>query len=126
MSTSIYVDLPDINQRLTIRGVVYNPDIYNCIKCYVNSNFYGGWDQADSDNAETFMLRTVYVIMNAECPVLWCSKLQTKIALSTIEAGYIALIQVIRKVIAFMELMKELYLIFDIHLPKPEVICAVF
>ena len=126
MSTSIYVDLPDVNQWLTTCGVVYNTDIYNCIECYVDSNFSGGWAQADANNAETFMLRTVYVMMYAVCPVLWCSKLQTWIALSTTEAGYIALIQVIRKVLDFMALMKELYFIFDIHLPNPEVICTLF
>ena len=30
------------------------------------------------------------------------------------------------EVIHFTELMKEVYFIFDIHLPKPEVFCTVF
>ena len=46
------------------------------------------------------------VITYAVCPVLFCSKLQTEISLSTIEAGYIALSQAMRKVIPFMSLMK--------------------
>ena len=38
------------------------------------------------------MLRTGYVITYAGCKLLWCSKLQTEIALSAAEAEYIALI----------------------------------
>ena len=71
------------------------------------------------------MSHTVYVITYAGCPVLWCTKLQTEIALSTIEAGYIALIQTMRNVITFMFIMKEVSFIFDIRVPKPEVFCKV-
>jgi hypothetical protein len=44
--------------------------------------------------------------MYAGCPITWCSKLQTEIALSTTEAGYIALSQAMREVIPFMHLMQ--------------------
>ena len=71
------MDLPNINIRLTIRGVVSSPDIKKSIKCSVDAEFPGGWAQADSGNAENFMLRTGYVIAHAGCPVLWCIKLQT-------------------------------------------------
>ena len=57
--------------------------------------------------------------MYAGCPVLWYSKLQTQIALSTAEAEYIALIQAIHDVIPFMEIMKEVTFIFDIRIPNP-------
>eukprot|EP00978_Attheya_sp_CCMP212_P014686 scaffold37545_cov64-Attheya_sp.AAC.1 len=67
-----------------------------------------------------------FVIMYAGCPVLWVSKLQTEIALSTTEAEYIALSQAMREVIPFMNLLKELSVIFDIYLPEPEVHCKVF
>ena len=50
-STSTYVDLPDGNIRLTIRGVFYRSDIEKFIKCYVDANFSGGWAQEDADNA---------------------------------------------------------------------------
>ena len=38
-STSTYVDLPDVNQRLTTRGIFYKPDIEKVIGCYVYANF---------------------------------------------------------------------------------------
>ena len=53
------------------------------------------------------MSRTGYVITYVEFPVLCCGKLQTEIALSTIEAEYIALEQAMRNIIHFMVLMKE-------------------
>ena len=45
---------------------------------------------------------------------------------STKEAEYITLILAMRKVIPFMELMKETSFIVDIHIPKPEVFCKLF
>ena len=47
-------------------------------------------------------------------------------ALSTIEAEYIVLVQAMREVIPFVEFMKEVSFIFDIHLPNPEVFCKLF
>ena len=52
----------------------------------MGANFAGDWDKADSENPEAFLSRTGYVLMYANCPVLFCSKLQTEIALSTTEA----------------------------------------
>ena len=72
------------------------------------------------------MSHTGYGITYAGCPVIWCSRLQTEISLSTTEAECIALSQAMREVIPFMSLMKEVYFIFDIRLPKPEVFCKVF
>ena len=125
-STSTYVDLPYGNRRLTTRGVVYNPNIEKGIDCYVDAEFSSGWAQVDSNHAENVMLRTVYAIKHAVCSVLWCSKLQTEITLFTTEAEYIALIQAMRGVITFMVFMKEVYSIFNIHIPKPGVCCKIF
>ena len=72
------------------------------------------------------MSRTGYAIYYAVCPVLWSSKLQIEIALSTTEAEYIALSSAMRDVIPFMFLMKEISLVFPVQLPTPEVSCQVF
>ena len=53
---------------------------------------------------------TGYVIMLADCPILWCSKLQTQISLSTTEAEYIAISQSLREAIPIMNLVKEIKL----------------
>ena len=69
---------------------------------------------------------TGYVLTYLGCPLLWCSRLQTEIALRTTEVEYIALIQAMHKLINFTSLMKEASFIFYIHLPKLEFFCKVF
>ena len=64
--------------------------------------------------------------MYAGCPLTWCSKLQTEIALSTTEAEYVALSQAMREVIPFMNLMVEVGDVFPLNNPKPKFHCKVF
>ena len=108
------------------RGLVFNPDKDRGIECFVDADFAGGWSQADSDDADNVMSRTGYVIMYAGCPIMWSSKLQTEIALSTAEAEYIALSQAMRQVIPLMNLIAEVGCIFEIYMPKPQIHCKVF
>ena len=71
------------------KGMVFTPNGDKGLECYVDADFAGGWDKADSRNPEAVLSRTGYVLMYAKCPVLFCSKLQTEIALSTTEDEYI-------------------------------------
>ena len=97
------------------RGIIYKPDVSKGLECYVDADFAGGWSQADSENADNVLSRTGYVIMYADCPILWVSHLQTEIALSTAKAEYIALSQVI----PLIALLKEINTVFPIHVKKP-------
>jgi len=91
----------------------------------VDADFAGGWSSADTDDAENVMSRTGYVIMYANCPIFWASKLQTKIALSTAEAEYIALSQALREAIPLMTLMEEIHPVFPIHITHQKMVCKV-
>jgi hypothetical protein len=68
------------------RGITYKVDKTKGIEVYVEADFAGCWSAADADNADNVLLRTGFVICYANCPLVWCSKLQTEIALSTAEA----------------------------------------
>jgi hypothetical protein len=70
--------------------------------------FAGGWFVADSENADDVLSRTGFVICYANCPIVWCSKLQTEIALSTAEAEYIAMSHALCETIPIQNLMKEI------------------
>ena len=59
-------------------------------------------------------------------PILWSLKLQTEITLSTAEAEYIPLSQVMHQVIPLMNLIAEIRYIFNIYMPKPQIHCKVF
>ena len=65
----------------------------------MNAKFSGDWDHAGSDNAENMIFYFGYIIIYKGFPVLRCSKFHTETALSTTEAEYIVLIQVMRDVI---------------------------
>ena len=70
--------------------------------------------------------RTGYTIFYTGCPIIWVSKLQTEIALSTAESEYIALSQAMRDVIPMIQLLTEINCIFPIYCPTPQIKCKVF
>ncbi|KAL7469660.1 hypothetical protein ACHAXS_009917, partial [Conticribra weissflogii] len=96
------------------------------LECYVDADFAGGWALGENENPESVLSRTGYVIMYAGCPITWCSKLQTEIALSTTEAEYIALSQAMREVIPFLNLMKEICDVLPINKSQPKFFCQVW
>ena len=91
-STSTHFYLPGLNWQLFTWGVVYRPNKEKGIYCYSDANFAGRLSQVDADNAENDIFCMGIVIMYMGCPVLWCIKLNTEIALSTTEVEYIILI----------------------------------
>ena len=98
------------------RGIIYSPDPSLGLECFVDADFAGGWSQADAKNAENVMSRIGFVIRYAGCPIGWCSKLQTEIALSTAEA---------EEVIPLMTLLEELGK--SIHYTRPnQILYALF
>ena len=62
-------------------------------------------------------LSLCYVILYAGAPILWVSKLQTEIALSTTEVEYIALSHSMRDLIPTKTLLHELAVFFNIPAP---------
>ena len=101
-------------------GIVYKIDKTKGLEVYVDADFAGGWSDADSNNADKVLSRTGFVICYANCPVIWCSKLQTEIALSTAEAEYIALSHALREAIPIQNLTKEIDCIFPLNIPSPD------
>ena len=108
------------------KGLIFTPDRSRGIEVYVDADFAGSWDKADAMDSSNVLSRTGYVIMFCGAPVLWCSKLQTEIALSTAEAEYIALSMAMRAVIPLLQMFQELKGVFGIHSLVPVVKCRVF
>jgi hypothetical protein len=81
----------------------------NQLECYVDASHAGDWKQVNAiDDPDTARSRTGYIVSYAQCPLVWASKLQTEIALSTTEAEYIALSTAAREVIPLIvNLVKE-------------------
>ena len=108
------------------RGIIYYSDKTQGIECYVDADFAGGWDRDNGQRAENVLSQSGYAIFYAGCPVLWASKLQTEIALSTAEAEYIALSMKLWEVIPFMYILQELSEVIELHLPTPKIKCKTF
>jgi len=68
------------------KGYIMSPKEH-LLDCWVDSDFAGNWtkdcDPIDVDNVRS---RSGYIIDYARVPIIWQSKLQGEIALSTIEA----------------------------------------
>ena len=58
---------------------------------FVAAAFACGWGTEQGTNPESVKTRTGYIIKVMQCSVVWCSKLQTSIATSTMESEYTAL-----------------------------------
>jgi hypothetical protein len=107
------------------KGMIFTPDATKGLEVFVDADFAGGWDPTTADDADTVYSRTGFVIRYAGCPLLWTSKLQTEIALSTAEAEYIAMSQALRETIPLMNLMQEMNVIFKLHIPQPKFVVRV-
>jgi hypothetical protein len=89
-------------------GMLFCPQTPLQIDCYVDADFAGTFSVADKQDPVSVKSRTGYVIMYRGAPLLWVSKMQTQIALSTMEAEYIALSQAMRDLIPIREVLKEI------------------
>eukprot|EP00978_Attheya_sp_CCMP212_P047854 scaffold439527_cov122-Attheya_sp.AAC.1 len=95
---------------------------------WVDANFCGNWDHKYAlEDRTTARSRSGYIARYCGCPILWRSKLQTEVALSTTEAKYVALPQSLREVLPLMQLLNEAKAIgINILHTKPIIRCTVF
>jgi Reverse transcriptase (RNA-dependent DNA polymerase) len=87
------------------QGLILQPSTTLKIDCFVDADFAGLWPHEDRNDPTCVKSRTGFVIKLSNCPVIWGSKLQGSIALSTMEAEYLALSSTMRELIPFKELV---------------------
>ena len=68
--------------------------------------------------------RTGYVLLLGGCPLTWASRLQTEIAISTVEAEYIALSTALRDLLPGRALLKEIGAKLQLSFCKESVIMS--
>ncbi len=90
------------------RGIILHPAKDKLFHCWVDASHAGEWNKKDAmDNPDIAKSRTGCVFTFANCPIIWPSKLQMEIALSSTEAEYIALSTATREVVPMLNLMRE-------------------
>jgi hypothetical protein len=90
------------------KGLYFKPDSTDQVYCYVDADFAGLFSVEDGQAPVSVKSRTRYVIMYSGVTVLWVSKMQTQIALSTMDDEYIALSQSMRNLIPIREITKDI------------------
>jgi hypothetical protein len=109
------------------KGLIFNPKDQS-FDCHVDADFAGAWDKEEAlEDPDTARSRSGFIISYANCHIIWTSKLQTTIALSSTEAEYVSLSLALRDVIPLMGLVKEMQAFgFDCHAAAPKVHCRAF
>jgi hypothetical protein len=90
------------------KGMMVTPTTEQRVDCYVDSDFAGMFAVENAADPISVKSRTGYVILYRGSPLLWVSKLQTQIALSTMEAEYVALSQSMRDLIPIRQILQEI------------------
>lgn len=108
------------------KGLIYEPDVGKGLEVFVDADFAGGFDKVNAEDPSSVYSRTGYIIKYAGCPIVWKSKLQTEIALSTTEAEYIALSTALRETIPIMHFLKEVSAVMSVADGGKTMKCAVF
>ncbi|MGH3053588.1 MAG: reverse transcriptase domain-containing protein, partial [Gaiellaceae bacterium] len=113
-------------QRTKDKGIIFKPTKSFALDCYVDADFAGLWRYEDDQDPVCVRSRTGYVLIFGGCPLLWVSKLQTEIALSTTEAEYIALSQSMRDVLPMKRIISEVLTSYGINLKGTNTHSTVF
>jgi hypothetical protein len=87
------------------RGLILRPNGTMKVDMYVDASFAGLWGHEDKQDPSCVKSRSGFVILVGGCPILWGSKLQSEIALSTMEAEYIALSESMKHLIGIKRLI---------------------
>ena len=90
------------------QGMLLSPTNLACINCYPDANFVGRYGHEDSQDPDCARSCTGFVILVFGWPVFWKSNLQTEIALSTMEAKYVALSMACKDPLPLVALICEL------------------
>ena len=109
------------------KGIVMKPEGEPLLEVYADADFSGNWNKNTAEfDSSTAKSRTGFIIYFAKFPIMWTSKLQTQIALST-EAEYMALSSALKEAIPLMNLVKEMNDIGIIQMSKQaSIFCKCF
>jgi hypothetical protein len=99
------------------KGLILHPSDDLKIDCYPDADFAGLWNHDDKNDPHCVQSWTGYVICVSNFPVLWTSKLQTEIVLSTMVAEYVALSSLCRDLFPLIDITQEICSALLLHPP---------
>ena len=90
------------------KGLIFCPDLEQGLDCYVDADFAGMYGYEDEQDPVSVKSRTGFVLTLFNCPIVWSSKLQTEITLSSTAAEYVAFSMAMRELLPMRALIGEL------------------
>ena len=89
------------------KGLVFNTSKKLVVEYYADADFAVLWGHENPQDPICYRSRTEFVSTYSNCPLLWVSKLQTEISISTINYDYGALSDSVRDLLPLKSLIKE-------------------
>jgi hypothetical protein len=110
------------------KGLIMRPDSSKSFEVHVDCDFAGNWMKEDAMNdPSTAKSRTGYIISYGGCPIIWASKLQTEVVLSSTESEFVGLSESLRMAIVMMNLLKEMRSVgIPVASTTPKIYCKLF
>jgi hypothetical protein len=90
------------------RGLMFSLDLGQGLNCWVDADFAGMYGYEDEQDPVSVKSRTGFVLTLHGCPVIWSSKLQAEITLSSTAAEYVAFSMAMRELLPMRVLLQEL------------------
>jgi hypothetical protein len=85
------------------KGLLLKADTTKSFEAHVDCDFAGNWVKEDALNdPSTAKSRTGFIVSHGGCPVIWASKLQTQIVLSSTESEHAGLSESLQMAIVLM------------------------
>ena len=94
-------------QGTKYNGLVFNPSKKMVVDFYADADFTVLWGHENPQDPICARSRTGFVVTFSNFPLLWVSKLQTWISLSTLHFEYVALSRYFRGLLPLKSLIKE-------------------
>jgi hypothetical protein len=90
------------------KGLILRPSKDLHVDCYPDADFAGLYGHEDPLDPHCVRSRSGNVICLSGCPVMWSSKLQSCISLSTMEAEYVSLSSACKELLPLLDQIREL------------------
>lgn len=108
------------------KGLIIRASKQMKLDCYVDADFCGLFNYEDADDANSARSRSGYLLTLADIPILWSSKMQSAIALSTMESEYVALSSAMRALIPVKSILKTISSALDLPIAPDSGISTVW